>query len=185
MRVYWDRISVGETAPIDRVSSTPIEPRTAVLRERGFSREVRPGGADPPSYEYDRISHDSPWKVFAGAFTRTGDVLPLLTGSDDQFVIAKTGDEVRLEFPAPTAVAAGLVRTYLLFGDGFSKEMDVNSASPDTVEPLPFHGMSGYPYPVGEQYPDTPAHRAYRDRFNTRRVLRPVPMLQAPAATTR
>lgn len=185
MRIYWDQIRVGDTASTDDVVSTTIEPRTALLRERGFSQEVRPDGEDPPTYDYARVSQESPWKVFAGAFTRPGDVLPLLTRSDDQFVIARTGDEVGLEFPAPSGtVPAGSTTTYLLFGDGFSKEMDVNSASPDTVEPLPFHAMSGYPYSNRERYPDSDEHRAYRERFNTRRVMKPVPMLQAPPAAT-
>ena len=84
-----------------------------------------------------------------------------------------------LEFGAGApSMPAGSRRTYLLHGDGFSKEMDINSASPDSVEPLPFHGMSGYPYPSGEHYPDTMEHNAYREQFNTRRVMRPVPPLQ-------
>jgi tetratricopeptide (TPR) repeat protein len=185
MRIYWDQIRVGETASSDNVVSTAIEPGTARLRERGFSQEIRPDGEEPPTYDYTRVSQESPWKAFAGAFTRTGDVLPLLTRSDDQFVIAKTGDEVGLEFPAPSQpIPAGSTRTYLLFGDGFSKEMDVNSASPDTVEPLPFHAMSGYPYSTGERYPESDGHRDYLERFNTRRVTKPVPMLQPPAAAT-
>jgi len=150
----------------------------ATLRERGFSAEVRPDGQDPPSYDYNRVSQASPWKAFVGSFTRTGDVLPLLTTSDDHFVVAKTGDELSLEFDAPPAsVPPGWTRTYLLRGDGYSKEMDVNSASPDTVEPLPFHGMSRYPYPATEHYPDTPEHERYRTEFNTRTVRRSIPTL--------
>jgi hypothetical protein len=116
--------------------------------------------------------------VLAGAYTREGDVLTLLTATDDHFVIGQPGDEVGLEFEAaPEAVPEGWTRTYLLRGDGYSKEMDVNSASPDTVEPLPFHGMSGYPYPAHEKYPDTPEHNRYREEYNTRRVQRNVPKL--------
>jgi hypothetical protein len=74
-------------------------------------------------------------------------------------------------------VPPGWTRTYLLRGDGYSKEMDVNSASPDTVEPLPFHGMSRYPYPATEHYPETPEHQAYREQFNTRRITRAIPKL--------
>jgi hypothetical protein len=50
--------------------------------------------------------------------------------------------------------------------------MDINSASPDRVEPLPFHGMTGYPYDSSEKYPDSAAHRNYRARYNTRPVAR-------------
>jgi cytochrome c-type biogenesis protein CcmH/NrfG len=185
MRIYWDQILVGDTMPASSLQVTRIDPRSAALRERGFSREVRPGGVEPPLYDYEQVSQQSPWKLFAGAFTRPGDVLPLLTQSDDRFVIARTGDEVALEFTAPAnALPPQLARTYLLFGDGFSKEMDINSASPDTVEPLPFHAMSGYPYPSAEHYPDDQEHREYRDRFNTRRVITPVPPLQPAGAVT-
>ena len=53
--------------------------------------------------------------------------------------------------------------------------MDINSATPDHVEPLPFHRMSAYPYPSAERYPDTPAHQRYRETYNTRRIVRPIP----------
>ena len=46
-----------------------------------------------------------------------------------------------------------MARTFLLYADGYSKEMDINSASPDSVAPLPFHAMSAYPYPPTEHYP--------------------------------
>ena len=101
-----------------RSAATTADPREATLRERGFSAEVRPDGQDPPTYDYTRVSQASPWKAFVGSFTRTGDVLPLLTTSDDHFVIAKTGDELSLEFDAPPAsVPPGWTRTYLLRGD--------------------------------------------------------------------
>lgn len=121
--------------------------------------------------------------MFSGKYTREGDVLGLLTRTDDKFVIARTGDEVALEFNAPSSdVPNGYARTYLLMGDGYSKEMDINSASPDTVEPLPFHAMSGYPYPASQRYPDDADHRAYQEQFNTRHVGRSIPQLhRAPA----
>lgn len=178
MRIYWDEIRVGDTMPLDGISSAPLDLRSAALQTRGFSAEVRPDGQNPPGYDYARVSQDSPWKVFAGKYTREGDVRGLLTHTDDKFVIARTGDEVSLEFDAPASpVPAGYTRTYLLMGDGYSKEMDINSASPDTVEPLPFHGMSGYPYTAAEHYPDDAEHRAYRDEFNTRHVGRTLPQL--------
>ena len=48
--------------------------------------------------------------------------------------------------------------------------MDLHSAASDTVTPLPFHGMSKYPYPATEKYPETEAHRRYQQEYNTRRV---------------
>jgi hypothetical protein len=114
----------------------------------------------------------SPWKVFPGSYTREGDVRELLLKTDDVFVISRTGDELSLSFDATRLpkLPAGWTRTFLLYSDGFSKEMDINSASPDQVMPLPFHGMTRYPYLAPEHYPDTPAHRRYQSRYNTRVV---------------
>jgi hypothetical protein len=115
-----------------------------------------------------------------GRYTREGDVRPLLLRRDDMFVVSRPGDEIALSFDA-TALPAprpGMTRTFLLYADGYSKEMDINSASPHTVAPLPFHGMSGYPYPPGEHYPRTAAHLGYLARYNTRAVSKPVPAIE-------
>ena len=67
--------------------------------------------------------------------------------------------------------------TFFLFAHGYSKEMDINSASPDQAAPLPFRGMTRYPYEAPEAYPSTPAHRGYLERDNTRVVRRSLPPL--------
>jgi hypothetical protein len=132
-------------------------------------------------YDYSRVSLMSPWKAMAGAFTREGDVKVLLMEGDDRFVIARPGDDIAVAFDAQALppLPAGWTRTFLLRADGFSKEMDINSASPDAVEPLPFHRMSSYPYPPHERYPSTAVHEEYRRRFNTRLVTRPLPALDS------
>jgi hypothetical protein len=55
--------------------------------------------------------------------------------------------------------------------------MDINSASPDNVAPLPFHAMRTYPYRAPEHYPDTPEHQRYQAEFNTRVIGRSMPRL--------
>jgi hypothetical protein len=56
--------------------------------------------------------------------------------------------------------------------DGYSKDGDANTAFSQTVEPLPFHAMSSYPYPPGEHYPKDATHEAYRSEYNRRPALR-------------
>jgi hypothetical protein len=115
-----------------------------------------------------------------GSYTREGDVRELLTRIDDMFVIARPGDEIELSFDAAAfpPLESDRIRTFLLYSDGFSKEMDINSATPYTVEPLPFHGMKSYPYGPEQRYPNGAAHRAYQDRYNTRTISRAVPPLE-------
>ncbi|HET9533616.1 MAG TPA: hypothetical protein VFQ92_24920, partial [Blastocatellia bacterium] len=92
--------------------------------------------------------------------------------------------EIALSFDATglPPLPRGWKRTFLLYVDGFSKEMDINSASPDAVGPLPFHGMKSYPYKAPETYPMTRARREYIERYNTRLVAAPIPRVEAELA---
>ena len=178
MRIYWDQILVAATtAATPQV--TRMEAAGAHLRWRGFSREVAPDNREPFGYEYERVSAASPWKVLAGRYTREGDVRALLGTVDDMFVVSRPGDEIALSFDARALprLPASWTRTFLLYAHGYSKEMNPRSASPDTVAPLPFRAMTRYPYGPDERYPDTPAHRDYLARYNTRIVNRSVPSI--------
>jgi tetratricopeptide (TPR) repeat protein len=178
MRIYWDQILV-DTSSSATVGMTRMNPVTADLHWRGFSAEVSPDGREPFSYAYDRVTLSSPWKVMPGRYTREGDVRELLARSDDMFVISRPGDEISLSFDATKLrpIPNGWRRTFLLYADGFSKEMDINSASPDLVAPLPFHAMKSYPYAEGESYPMTRTHLAYIERYNTRQVRSALPSI--------
>jgi hypothetical protein len=175
MRVYWDRIAVA--APVEvRDAPQRLEPSRAELAERGFSAETTPDGREPFTYDYARVSQPSPWKLLPGRYTRTGDVRELLARTDDLFVVSRPGDVVALSFDA-TALAslpAGWTRTFLLYGDGFSKEMDINSSSPDVAGPLPFHGMKSYPYPAEEAPERLRRNAELQARYDTRVVSRPL-----------
>jgi tetratricopeptide (TPR) repeat protein len=183
MRVYWDQILVDRSGGDMPIRVTRLDPVDANLRWRGFSAEVSPDGRQPFTYDYERVSRLSPWKTMIGHYTKEGDVRELLKSVDDMFVIARPGDEIALAFDreALPALAPGQARTFLLYADGFSKEMDITSASPHTVEPLPFHGMRSYPYASDQRYPASAAHLDYRTRYNTRIVSRSVPPLEISA----
>jgi hypothetical protein len=181
MRIYWDQILVDTSDGKSPVQTTALDPARADLYWRGFSAEVTPDNREPFGYDYQRVSFTSPWKVMTGRYTREGDVRELLLKSDDMFVVSRPGDEISLSFTAtalPT-LPAGWTRTFLLYADGFSKEMDINSASPDQLAPWPFHGMSRYPYPATEHYPMTDERRRYIEKYNTRVVTSPVPSIGA------
>jgi hypothetical protein len=179
MRIYWDQILVDISPRDFPVEMTRLTPTVADLRWRGFSHEGTPDGREPMGYDYQRVSATSPWKVMTGRYTREGDVRELLSATDDIFVISRPGDELVLSFAANKLppLPRRWKRTFLLYADGFSKEMDINSASPDQVGPLPFHGMSKYPYTWPERYPLTPKQQQYLETYNTRVVTAPVAKL--------
>jgi hypothetical protein len=173
--VYWDEIFLAENAASPRVQLTSWSPESANLGFRGFSKvEVHPARKQPEMFFYPQPRPVSNWNPTRGFYTRYGAVEELLEKIDDRFVIMGSGDEVRLLFDAVLlpALEAGWRRDFLLFVDGWAKDSDPNTAYSQNVEPLPFHGMSRYPYPATERYPDSESHRKYREEYNTRPALR-------------
>ena len=58
-----------------------------------------------------------------------------------------------------------------------AKDADANTAFSKTVEPLPFHSMSAYPYRQSERFPQDASHRDYIEQYNVRpalQLLRPL-----------
>ncbi|MGH9312515.1 MAG: FG-GAP-like repeat-containing protein [Vicinamibacterales bacterium] len=180
MRIYWDQILIDVSDGRAPFRLRPLEPIRAHLRWRGYSAESTPD--EPYRYDYARVSAISPWKLMPGRYTREGDVRPLVRATDDRFVVSRPGDEIALSFDARglPSLPAGSARTFLLHADGFSKEMDLHSSSPDAVWPMPFHGMTSYPYAPPERYPASSAHQEYLQRYNTRIVSRMLPPLIGP-----
>jgi Tfp pilus assembly protein PilF len=169
MRIFWDRIRVDDSVP-EAVEVHRLKPSSADLHFRGYPAWYSPDGNLPKIYDYGRIQASEQWKTHAGAYTRFGDVRELLTSKDDKFVITRHGDEISLAFDARSVppVPAGWVRDFLLYADGYGKDMDMNSLHADSIGPLPFHAMSKFPYPAGEEYPSDEAHRNYQIEYNTR-----------------
>ncbi len=175
--VYWDEIFLGITKTPE-VRLNPVAMTSADLHFRGFSAvKVHPERKQPDQFIYGSVRTTSNWNPTPGMYTRYGDVLELLGGVDDRYVIMGSGDELRLRFKTPPPPPPGWKRDFVLKVDGWAKDRDPNTAHSQTVEPLPFHGMSSYPYPASEQYPKSTIHRDYQQRYNQRpalRLLRPL-----------
>jgi Tfp pilus assembly protein PilF len=176
MRVYYDQVFIAEpladAAAAEKVVRNEVKPSVAHLHRRGFPREHSPDGREPKLYDYNIIDNTQPFKVMTGSYTRFGRVTDLLTATDDRFVIFGKAEEITLEFPVKglPVVKKGFKRSFILYASGYCKDMDPHTAFGDTVEPLPFHGMSGYPYRDDESYPQDTFHQEYLKTYNTRRL---------------
>jgi tetratricopeptide (TPR) repeat protein len=172
--VYWDEIFLSEdTSPPD-VRLTGMNASAARLRFRGFSPSlIHPERKQPEQFSYLNAAPTSLWNPTPGTYTRYGDVRELVVAVDDRMIVMGSGDELRLQFDAQSLppLAIGWKRDFLLLVDGWAKDRDANTAYSQNTDPLPFHGMSSYPYPPAESYPDTPKHRDYRSTYNTRPAL--------------
>ena len=71
-----------------------------------------------------------------------------LQSIDDRYPVLASGDVVELEFDAGALppLPEGWARDYCFTTEGWVKDADLNQAVREDVRPLPFHGMSAYPY---------------------------------------
>ena len=173
--VYWDQIFLAESSAAPATRLTALDAASAGLHFRGFSTPViEPSRRQPEQFLYNRWMPLSNWNPTPGNYTRYGDVRELVTGIDDKLVVMGSGDELILKFPTASLPPQkpGWRRDFLLLADGWAKDADANTAFSQTVEPLPFHGMSAYPYKKDEHFPDDAEHRRYREQYLTRPALR-------------
>ena len=113
----------------------------------------------------------------SGDFTRYGDVTQVVLEGDDMFVIGRQGDQVSLRFPAfgLASLEDGVERDYFVYVACWFKDPPGNwgYGFDFTVDPLPFRGMSGFPYPDTESYPSDDVHLQYLKEYNTRTITAP------------
>ncbi len=170
LQVYWDQVRVdnGPENRSARVTELPLT--SAELAFRGYPQQVQLETPGDLTYVYDRISKTGPFARQRGSYTRYGDVTTLLKSVDDHYAIFGSGEEIDAEFSATPlpVLPAGWRRDYFFYANGFVKDMDFYEASPLTVAELPFHKMSGYPYPATEHYPDDAASVTYLLNWNDR-----------------
>ncbi|MEZ6196276.1 MAG: FG-GAP-like repeat-containing protein [Planctomycetota bacterium] len=170
LEIYLDRVRVGWAEELPATAIVRHEFDAAELRFLGYPLEYSPDGALPTIYDYQRVSPASDWKSLGGRFTRFGDVRELLRSPDDRYVIMNHGDEIALEFAAArlSPLPEGRRRSFFLRAHGWCKDMDPYTATPDTVEPLPWSTMGDYP--PREAFPWTEEARRWDREWNTRVV---------------
>lgn len=168
LQIGWDQITVRPLAP-GAARMSALEVSRAELSARGMLQESSPDPNGPVRYDHGRLESVAVSR-WAGRLTRYGDVTELLRQRDDRFVILGPGDEVTVEFDATALppLPAGWVRSFVLRTWGYCKDNSPFTATGGRVGPLPFSGMSQYPYSAPERYPDTPAHRDYLRKYQTR-----------------
>jgi hypothetical protein len=173
MQIYWDQAFVARDLASTAAKITTLDPLSADLHPRGFSRMYRKGGRYGPYwFDYNQLTKESPWRPIEGSFTRFGDVLSLVRSPDDMYIVMGAGDETTIQFDAASAssVPSGWKRDFLLYTDGWIKDSDLNTAFGTTVGPLPFHGVRAYPFARGDAYPTDSEHQRYLREYETRVV---------------
>ncbi|HYM78089.1 MAG TPA: FG-GAP-like repeat-containing protein [Candidatus Dormibacteraeota bacterium] len=177
LQVYWDSILIdrmnqtaGDKTRSPRVTPVPLVHADLEFHGYPFKIEGTPPGN--VQYIYEKTSATGPYTRPRGTYTRYGDVLPLLTATDDKLAVLGSGDEVRLDFDPShlPPLPQGWVRDYFFAANGYEKDMDFYAAEGNFVAPLPFLSMGEYPYTPKKSFPLDDAHMNYLLEYNTRHM---------------
>nr|AGW45556.1 hypothetical protein [uncultured bacterium Lac161] len=183
--IHWDRIALMEKKPNAQTKVTFVSPNEADLHFRGFSTIQNLPQDWPLTPDYGTVSTNSYWTITpAGWCTRYGDVSELIATRDEGLATLNGGDELTLKF-ATSALppkAAGTVREFFLYVDGWDKDSDFHVATGTQVEPLPFHGMNDQLYGREPRpaFSSDALHRKYNTRWVEGRVLKQTAKVNIP-----
>jgi tetratricopeptide (TPR) repeat protein len=169
LEIFWDQVLIDNN-PEAQTRATEVPLTMATERFRGYPTQVEGKSPGDLDYDYDRVSLTGPFQHQRGSYTHLGDVTALVKGVDDRYAIFGSGEEIATEFDATKlpALPAGWKRDYFFYANGYVKDMDWWDAMPFTVSQLPFHGMSRYPYPATEKFPDDAGATEYQLKYNDR-----------------
>ncbi len=173
LEIYWDHLAWVEVLQNVQMDTLRLQPKLADLRYRGFSEVTEVDRSSPELPAYDRLvgTHQL-WRDLEGYYTRFGPVNELLADVDDRYVIMNAGDEMRFTFAAPPDPKPGMQRSFVLIGDGWVKDGDLNTTFSKTVLPLPYHADAVYETPPTTLEND-PVYRRFPEdwlRYHTRYV---------------
>ncbi len=153
--IYWDRIAIARTEACPEARRHVLPLATAELRRCGFPARTT-GAQRLPSYDYAVRAPLDDTRHPRGHYTAFGDVIELVTERDDALAIFGPGEEIHLEYGAPDAPPAGWTRRLVFETDGWCKDMDLYTATGETLAPIPSAGIGGE------------AARALNSRYNVR-----------------
>lgn len=173
LEIFWDKLAWAVDMPENRTRETTLDLTNAELRYRGFSVIEKADDSSPEKPIYNKIlTTGQHWRDLEGFYTRFGDVLELLENTDDRFVLANAGDEIILKFKALPEVESGWKRDFVIIGNGWIKDGDLNSVFSKTLLPLPTHSTNDYSTPPTtlENDPIYQKHREDWIKFHTRYV---------------
>jgi cytochrome c-type biogenesis protein CcmH/NrfG len=172
LEIFWDRLGWAVERPDVGLEPRRIELKSADLRYRGYSVTGQKDASTPERPRYLLEGTAPRWRDLEGFHTRFGDVRELLLTVDDRYVIMNAGDEMVLTFPEAPPPAAGMVRDFVVVGDGWEKDGDYNTTASRTVLPLPTHRSAAYKQGTG-RLEDDPVYRQQQadfERYHTRYV---------------
>ena len=171
IELYLDQVFLAEDQGMESAQVHRLQASRADLRPSGYPREYSPDGHEPLLYDYALMDSAIDFKTMSGNYTRFGDVRPLLETADDRYVVMGRAEEILLEFPVvKDSGESSTRRSFILDSTGWCKDMDLYTAYPHTVGPLPYLGMGDYPPAPADRRDHRSATQDWIRQWNTRKL---------------
>jgi len=173
LEIYWDALHWAAKEPASTAEVAHVTPELATLRYRGYSLVTEADRSSPELPDYGTLFSSVPiWRDLIGYYTRFGAVNELISQVDDRYVIMNAGDELQLLFPEAPPAKEGWTRDYVLVGDGWVKDGNLNTTAGKYLRPLPAHDQPEYSAIPGDLEDDPVYRRHAKDwqEYHTRYV---------------
>jgi len=169
--IHWDRIALFEKRDNSETRITTLSATRTDLHWRGYSEFEPWPWFLPLTPNYTNVKQTADWTITpTGWCTRYGPVDELIAAQDNALVLLNGGDELTLQFAAPSLPPkpAGSTRDFFFYSVGWDKDADFHCELGWQVEPLPWHGMEDQLY--GKQTRPAFSNDDWMKKYNTRWV---------------
>lgn len=155
--IHLDQVRlVQKAAPssIAKCQITRLNPKTAELKQRGFSEYLDLPWTQPMTPDYSKVTPEAKWfRQLEGWSTRYGEIKELVMYQDQALAVINAGDELAIRFDPDNLpeLRAGFERSFFLYSVGWDKDADYHVNTGLTIEPLPWVGMNDQLYGTEER----------------------------------
>ena len=168
--VYWDEIFLSEEAwRADSETAPKLRWYRPILASAVFRNHASIRAQAARYLYYGNVSPTSYWNPTPGFIHATGmsRTAERCGRPADRYGFRRR-TEAAFSRGCVSGVAGGMDAGFSAEGRRLGEGLAIRIPPIPSVEPLPFHGMSVYPYPPDEQYPRDAFHDRYQRLYNTR-----------------
>ncbi len=140
MEVYFDQLALFAAVQAPTVNEYNLTLHKANLYQLGFPKR-NDNRQRVPEYEFGDVQPFWDTRYMEGAYSRLGDITPLVRDQDNALAIIGAGEAIELSYhdTLPT-IPADHKRYFILQFKGWAKDMDILTKDGETLAPIPADG---------------------------------------------
>lgn len=140
MEIYFDQLALFVVSQPPVVHEHNLTLHKANLHQLGFPKRSD-NWQRVPDYQFDDVQPFWDTRYMEGAYSRLGDITPLVRDQDNALAIIGAGEAIELSYHDNLpAIPADHQRYFVLQFKGWAKDMDILTKDGETLMPIPADG---------------------------------------------